>query len=171
MVVGFLETGGRSGTIADVLRGEDSGSRPSAEVAKRQTQWTQNPPWVTTWGFKSPPRHQRDSERSGDISEIARDGQSSALGVNLRLGHTGRRSRRQLYHRHFGPEGARVSITLASRNQDNLKLPLKIMVRVFAELEMRVRRDIRLPVWQEWGTHIGCPIHYSAFSSHTIIGH
>ena len=28
-----------------------------AEVAKRQTQWTQNPPWATTWGFKSPPRH------------------------------------------------------------------------------------------------------------------
>ncbi len=27
-------------------------------MAKRQTQWTQNPPWVTTWGFKSPPRHQ-----------------------------------------------------------------------------------------------------------------
>jgi hypothetical protein len=32
-----------------------------AEVAKRQTQWTQNPPWVTTWGFKSPPRHQNFS--------------------------------------------------------------------------------------------------------------
>ena len=31
-----------------------------AEVAKRQTQWTQNPPWVTTWGFKSPPRHSNE---------------------------------------------------------------------------------------------------------------
>jgi hypothetical protein len=38
-----------------------------AEVAKRQTQWTQNPPWVTTWGFKSPPRHQNNSRQCCDF--------------------------------------------------------------------------------------------------------
>jgi hypothetical protein len=35
--------------------------RRIAEVAKRQTQWTQNPPWATTCGFKSRPRHQNSS--------------------------------------------------------------------------------------------------------------
>ena len=51
-----------------------------AEVAKRQTQWTQNPPWVTTWGFKSPPRHQNNPRQywrfsAGDFGSATARGQ------------------------------------------------------------------------------------------------
>src|SRR6266446_1834902 len=38
--------------------GTISTRQPRAEVAKRQTQWTQNPPCASTCGFKSRPRHQ-----------------------------------------------------------------------------------------------------------------
>jgi hypothetical protein len=37
----------------------------NAEVAKRQTQWTQNPPSERTCGFKSRPRHQMSPLRRG----------------------------------------------------------------------------------------------------------
>jgi hypothetical protein len=42
------------------MTGLKSAPSSSAEVAEWQTQRTQNPPWATTCGFKSRPRHHRD---------------------------------------------------------------------------------------------------------------
>src|ERR1022692_3921552 len=64
---------------------------PRAEVAKRQTQWTQNPPWATTWGFKSPPRHHRillkfkHLARRGHPTRIARGGRNGRIVTVLSL--------------------------------------------------------------------------------------